>query len=62
LSVSFAVNCALLRWKLRLGLQPFSGFALLSSMATDIARQLEMATTRIADAAVRGSEPSAPGN
>jgi hypothetical protein len=62
LSVSFAVNCALLRWKLRLGLQPFSGFALLSSMATDIARQLEIATTRIADAAVRGSEPSAPGN
>jgi hypothetical protein len=62
LGMSFAANCALLRWKLRLGLQPFSGFTLLSNMATDIARQLEMATTHIAEAAARGSEPSAPGN
>ena len=62
LSVAFAVNCAFLRWKLRLGLQPFSGFTLLSNMATDIARQLEMATARIAEATVRGSESSAQGN
>jgi hypothetical protein len=62
LGLSFSTNCALLRWKLRLGLQPFSGFTLLSKMATGIARQLEMATTRIAEAAVRGSEPFPPGN
>jgi hypothetical protein len=62
LSLGFAANCAFLRWKLRLGLQPFSGFTLLSNMATNIARQLEAATTRIAEAAVRGSEPSAPGS
>jgi hypothetical protein len=62
LSLAFAANCAFLRWKLRLGLQPFSGFTLLSNMATNIARQLEAATTRIAEAAVRGSEPSTPGS
>jgi len=62
LGLSFSTNCALLRWKLRLGLQPFSGFALLSNIATGIALQLEMATTRIAEAAVRGSEPSPTGN
>ena len=58
LSVAFAAHCAFLKWKLRLGLQPFSGFTLLSDMATNIARQLEAATTRIAETAVRGSEPS----
>jgi hypothetical protein len=62
LSAAFAVNCAFLRWKLRLGLQPFSGFAQLSNMATDIARQLDMATTQIAEAAVRGTTNSAPGH
>jgi hypothetical protein len=62
LGLSFAANCALLRWKLRLGLEPLSGFTLLSNIAAEFARQLEMATTRIAEAAVRGSEPSAPGH
>jgi hypothetical protein len=62
LSLAFAVNCSFLRWKLRLGLQPFSGFALLSNMATDIARQLDTATTRIAEAAVRSSETPALGS
>jgi hypothetical protein len=61
LSLAFAANCAFLRWKLRLGLQTFSGFTLLSSMATNIARQLDAATTRIAETAARGSEPSVPG-
>jgi hypothetical protein len=61
LSLSFAATCAFLKWRLRLGLEPFSGFTLLSKMATDIVRQLDTATTRIAEAAVRSSEPSAPG-
>ena len=60
-SVVFAMNCAYLRWRLRLGLQPFSGFTLLSNMATDIARQLDKATTHIAEATVQGSEHSPPG-
>jgi hypothetical protein len=61
LSAAFAANCFFLRWRLRLGLRPFSGFALLSTMATDMARQLDIATTRIAEAAVSGTKPSTPG-
>ena len=60
LSLAFAANCAFLKWKLRLGLQPFSGFTLLSNMATSFARRLEAATTRIAEAAVQSAEPSGP--
>ena len=60
LSVAFAATCAFLRWRLRLGLQPFSGFTLLSNMAAEIARQLDAATTRIAEVAVRGSEHPSP--
>jgi hypothetical protein len=56
LSLTFAANCTFLRWKLRLGLQPFSGFAFLSNMATAIARRLDAATIRIAEVAVRSSE------
>ena len=61
LSAAFAVNCAFLKWKLRLGLPPFSGFALLSNMASSFARKLDTATTRIAEAAVRGADTSPPG-
>jgi len=61
LSVTFAINCAYLRWRLRLGLQPASGFTLLSNMATEITRQLDNATTRIAEATVSGAEQSALG-
>jgi hypothetical protein len=60
LSLAFAANCAFLKWKLRLGLQPFSGFTLLSNMATSFARRLEAATARIAEATVRSAEPSGP--
>ena len=62
LSLAFAANCAFLRWKLRLGLQPVSGFTLLSNMAVSFTRRLEAATTRIAEAAVRSAEPSGPGH
>jgi hypothetical protein len=58
LSLAFAANCAFLKWKLRLGLQPFSGFTLLSNMATSFARHLEAATARIAEATVRSAQRS----
>ena len=61
LSIRFAANCALLRWKLRWGLQPFSGLTLLSNMAVSMARQLDTATARIAQATVNPSE-SSPGD
>jgi hypothetical protein len=60
LSVAFAMNCGYLRWRLRLRLQPFTGFALLTDMASDIARQLDVATARIAEAAVRGAAQPGP--
>jgi hypothetical protein len=62
LSLAFTATCAFLRWKVRLGLQPFSGFTLLSTMAADIGCQLDAATTRIAEATVRGPEHPALGH
>ncbi|HKM67747.1 MAG TPA: hypothetical protein VJX70_11320 [Candidatus Acidoferrum sp.] len=56
LSTVFAMNCAWLRWRLRLGLRPFAGLALLTGMATNIIRQLEAAISGISQAAVMGSE------
>lgn len=58
LSLAFAANCTFLRWKLRLGIRPFSGFTLLSNMATSFARRLQAATTRIAEATVQSAQPS----
>jgi hypothetical protein len=54
LSLGFALNCTLLRLRLRCGLQPLEGFHLLSGMAIDMLRNLDAATSRIAEVAVRG--------
>jgi hypothetical protein len=62
LSIIFAANCALLRWKLRWGLQPFSGLTLLSNMAVSIVRQLDTATMRIAEATAQAPESSPRGS
>jgi len=61
LGMAFAANCAFLKWKLRLGLAPFAGFALLSDMAASFTRQLDIATTRIAESAVRSADSRTPG-
>ena len=53
LSLLFALNCSVLRVRLRLGLRPVVGFTAISSMATRIVRHLEVATTRIAEEAMR---------
>lgn len=55
LSIVFALNCAILRLKLRLGLRPFEGFLSLSTMATGMVRYLEGVTSRIAETAVQGA-------
>jgi hypothetical protein len=62
LSITFAANCVFLRWKLRWGLQPFSGLTLLSNMAVSIARQLDTATARIVQATAQASESSPRGD
>lgn len=54
LSVMFALNCTLLRLRLRFGLQPLEGFHHLSGMAIGMLRNVEAATARIAEVAVRG--------
>jgi len=56
LSIVFALNCAILRLRLRIGMHPFAGFTSLSTMATEMVRHLEGVTSKIAEAAVRGAE------
>jgi hypothetical protein len=56
LSAGFALNCTILRLRLRLGLRPLEGFASLSTMATQMVRHLEAATSKIAEAAVHSAE------
>ena len=55
LSAFFALNCGMLRFRLRLGLRSLEGFASLSTMATQMVRHLEAVTSKIAEAAVQGS-------
>lgn len=56
LSAGFALNCALLRLRLRFGMQSLDGFELLWRMATEMVRSLEAATNRIAESAVQAAE------
>jgi hypothetical protein len=56
LSIWFAVNCRYLRWRLRLGMNPWIRFGVLSEMAAGMSRRLEMATTEIAEKSLLGSE------
>lgn len=49
LNLRFALGCRYLRWKLRLGLEPWRGFGLLSEMSGGMALRLEMATSQIGD-------------
>jgi hypothetical protein len=41
------LGCRYLRWKLRLGLEPWRGFGLLSEMTSGMALRLEVATSQI---------------
>jgi hypothetical protein len=49
LNLRFALGCRYLRWKLRLGLEPWRGFGLLSEMTSGMALRLEMATSQIGE-------------
>jgi hypothetical protein len=51
LNLRFALGCRYLRWKLRLGLNPWRGFGLLSEMTSGMAQRLEMATSQIGERA-----------
>ena len=49
LNLRFALGCRYMRWKLRLGLQPWRGFARLPEMAGGMALRLEVATSQIGE-------------
>ena len=51
LNLRFALGCRYLRWRLRLGLEPWRGFRLLSEMASGMALRLEGATSQIGERA-----------
>ena len=53
-SLRFVLCCRYLRWKLRLGLQPWNVFGTISDMAGDMTRQLEAATARLGERAMLG--------
>ncbi len=56
LNMRFALLCRYLRWRLRLGLEPWSVFGILSDMEGDMTLQLEAATTRIGERAAIAAE------
>lgn len=58
LNVRFALSCRYLRWRLRLGLEPWDVFGVLSDMEGDMTLRLEAAATRIGErAAIAGEFP-----
>jgi hypothetical protein len=60
-NLRFVLSCRYLRWRLRLGLQPWNVFGTLSDMEGDLTLWLEAATTRIGERAATASDSSIPG-
>lgn len=56
LSLRFMLCCRYLRWRLRLGLQPWGAFGILSDMEGDMTLSLEAATAHIGERAALASE------
>jgi hypothetical protein len=56
LSLRFAFFCRYLRWRLRLGLEPWSAFGAISDMAGGMTLRLEAATARLGERASIASE------
>lgn len=58
LNLRFVLSCRYLRWRLRVGLQPWTAFGILSSMEGEMTLRLEMATAQIGEhAAIAGEFP-----
>jgi len=56
LNVRFSFCCRYLRWRLRLGMQPWNVFGTISDMAGDLTLGLEAATTRLGERAGMAAE------
>lgn len=52
----FILNCRYLRWRLRLGLQPWDAFGTISDMAGTITLRLEAATARLGERALQAAD------
>jgi len=62
-SLRFMLCCRYLRWRLRLGLQPWNVFGIISDMAGDMTLQLEASTGRLGERAMMAyTSPSFPEN
>jgi hypothetical protein len=57
-NLRFLWTCRYLRWRLRLGLQPWDAFGAISDMAGTLTLQLEAATARLAEKALQA--PNSP--
>jgi len=55
-NVRFLLSCRYLRWRLRLGLQPWSVFGIISDMEGELTLRLEAATANLGERASSGSE------
>lgn len=55
-NVRFVLFCRYLRWRLRLGLQPWNVFGALSDMAGDITLRLETTTAQLGERALHAQE------
>ena len=55
-NLKFLLSCRYLRWRLRLGLEPWRSFGTLSDMAGTMTLQLEAATARLGERALVGSD------
>jgi hypothetical protein len=57
-NVRFVLSCRYLRWRLRLGLQPWSVFGIISDMEGDLTLRLEAATANLGERASSAAELS----
>jgi len=55
-TLRFSATCRALRWRLRLGLQPWESFDTLSDMAGTMTLQLESAAARLGERALLGTD------
>lgn len=58
----FTWNCRYLRWRLKLGLQPWEVLGVLSDMTGTVTLQLEAATARLGERALLTTSPLMPGS
>ena len=59
-SLRFMLYCRYLRGKIRIGLEPWNAFGIISDMAGDMTLQLEAATGRLGERAMLSHDAGSP--